>query len=726
MLVASTQERRKSGTRHTLQISPRASPRLSPRGDYSSERGKVSTSPVLLPKLDLRSSKWHHTQPAHGSHGGHHPGHHGAGRAHRLNLNFPVSIRACAALATLWLTIQILTSYPSIFLMFLYPILLAAILEPMKLGLWRFMWFILLHIGIRLRRLLRQLAKPGGAQDVKEETIEDFAPSFAEMDKMPRARPSLHSTVIDLEVMRRSTSKQAARSASKHSTAPTSTSYARLPEAGAEEGTAGQSRTESRGATQVEEKEPWPVAAYFLSSTFSWYMEFFFRKLLLIISIVLCLAVAGRVLIIIGQIVLHTAEQVAHDFPHYQRGATHRIDMLKEEIAKVTEEELGKKISVPMDIALVAGKQLLDYANSVAMSASTYLLQSVVPSTCITTLFVVFLMLNPVKAEGTNKEIIDLCFDFVKVKSALSVTLGGLVGLTLKLCGLELYYAAALLVSVANFIPNGALLCSLFPCFFALFDDRKRFSQVVTALVVEVFLINSFAFVVEPLFFGAAIEMHPIPAILGVTFFGYIWGVPGMLISIPILGAARLILAAYASRRHGDEGDDETAGFLALQHFIEGKWTTDATGLEEFDEHDLEKYSTQGDYLDDVSHHKSDYSHYRLTDVGSGAGRAHGSADPENTYTEEACAGQRELVAMETGEGKSPSSIVDQYERMILMLSYNYETNKVVIDGVFYVLLVAFLFSSLSDRVFGIYGEYPPAMHNISHFIKTTHHHEES
>merc|ERR1712151_90320 len=115
------------------------------------------------------------------------------------------------------------------------------------------------------------------------------------------------------------------------------------------------------------------------------------------------------------------------------------------------------------------------------------------------------------------------------------------------LCGLDLYYAAGLLVAFANFIPNGALLCSVLPCIFALFDDRKSVSQVIFALVVQIFLINIFAFLVEPLFFGAAIDMHPIPAILGVTFFGYIWGVPGMLICIPILGAARLALASYAT-----------------------------------------------------------------------------------------------------------------------------------------------------------------------------------
>eukprot|EP00401_Gymnodinium_catenatum_P006212 CAMPEP_0117554826 /NCGR_PEP_ID=MMETSP0784-20121206/50955_1 /TAXON_ID=39447 /ORGANISM="" /LENGTH=519 /DNA_ID=CAMNT_0005352005 /DNA_START=218 /DNA_END=1774 /DNA_ORIENTATION=+ len=386
------------------------------------------------------------------------------------------------------------------------------------------------------------------------------------------------------------------------------------------------------------------------------------KKTVLFISIVLCLLTAGRVVVILGRIVLSTAEQIARDFPHYQKGFAYRVHTFKEWISTMTEAKLGKRVNIPVNINLLPESQILAYANDVAMIASRYIFQQVVPHTCITTLFLVFLLINPVKADGRSKDILELCSDYVKVKSGLSTVLGFLVGISLMLCDLELYYAAGLLVAFANFIPNGALICSVLPCIFALFDDRKYVKQVVSALTIQIGLINGFAFVVEPIFFGATIEMHPIPAILGVTFFGYVWGVPGMLISIPLLGAFRLVLAAWAKRAP----EDDKATIQAIQGFIEGRWT--------------------------------------VTSILS-------SPDADTIEVEEELSSDNRSHSAMTMDTVSPASIAPEFTaRLMDIMAWfgeKYKERKVCIDGLLYFALVFFLFSPWSDRVFGITGEAP-------------------
>jgi len=585
-----------------------------------------------------------------------------------LPASIPISFRVCAALGATWFTIQILTSYPSLFLMFCYPVMLAAILEPMKVSLWRFFWLCSLAIVATIQRVIRKFnARYAQAQDPNK-------------GRSSASGSSNHQTVAESGAV-----------APEEVEDSIDADYMAILQNAAEESMA---MEEADGMTMRMRKSAiYKVAAGLpqgnctswctttLSATALWYAELLMKKLLLVISILLCLLTAGRVLVILGQIIIHTAEQIAHDFPHYERGAQHRIQGLRDWLAALTEAKFGKRIEVSVDVLMIAEQQILGYANTFALSISQYMVQQVVPQTCITTLFLVFLLWNPVKAEGQRKEILELCSDYVKVKSMLSTILGFLVGLSLHLCGLELYYAAALLVAVANFIPNGALLCSVFPCIFALVDDRKKLGQVLWALIVEIVLINSFAFIVEPLFFGAAIEMHPIPAILGVTFFGYVWGMPGMLISIPILGACRLALAAFSNSK---APDDERAAMKAMQDFIEGHWTAAATlDVEQHEAWPYEEADMEDGFDGEDENMRKGYGH--STQV----------VDEQEAQVEE------EQVASQ--DGPIMASIRAKSE----CVRVTYRERKVWIDGLLYLILVYFLFSSLSDRVFGIYGAPP-------------------
>jgi predicted PurR-regulated permease PerM len=47
--------------------------------------------------------------------------------------------------------------------------------------------------------------------------------------------------------------------------------------------------------------------------------------------------------------------------------------------------------------------------------------------------------------------------------------------------------------------------------------------------------------VVTPFVLGKRLELNPVMVFLGLTFWWWIWGIPGSLLAVPILGSAKLI-----------------------------------------------------------------------------------------------------------------------------------------------------------------------------------------
>mgnify|MGYP003339329787 CR=1 FL=1 len=46
--------------------------------------------------------------------------------------------------------------------------------------------------------------------------------------------------------------------------------------------------------------------------------------------------------------------------------------------------------------------------------------------------------------------------------------------------------------------------------------------------------------VIEPVLFGEHLELHPIVILLSVAFWSLMWGVPGMILSVPLMALVRI------------------------------------------------------------------------------------------------------------------------------------------------------------------------------------------
>merc|ERR1712242_506118 len=71
-----------------------------------------------------------------------------------------------------------------------------------------------------------------------------------------------------------------------------------------------------------------------------------------------------------------------------------------------------------------------------------------------------------------------------------------------------------------------------------------------------------------------SVEIHSIVVILGIYFFYQVWGVPGMLLSVPLLAVLRIVMKSLAQMSSSGGKDADALAFL--DSILEGRWMSSA------------------------------------------------------------------------------------------------------------------------------------------------------
>lgn len=121
------------------------------------------------------------------------------------------------------------------------------------------------------------------------------------------------------------------------------------------------------------------------------------------------------------------------------------------------------------------------------------------------------------------------------VKLIVSSMTGLAAYAVMKPLGLDFAETWALLAFILNFIPNvGSVIATIAPTLVALvqFDTLTPFLVIgIGVTAIELFIGN----VVEPALMGRSLNLSPLVIVLSLTFWGAMWGVIGMFLSVPIM-----------------------------------------------------------------------------------------------------------------------------------------------------------------------------------------------
>ena len=136
---------------------------------------------------------------------------------------------------------------------------------------------------------------------------------------------------------------------------------------------------------------------------------------------------------------------------------------------------------------------------------------------------------------------------YIWMKTLVSLLTGALSYVILKLVGVDFAAVWALLIFLLNYIPNiGSILGVIFPALLTLvqFDTLTPFLLITVGLGTVQFIVGN---VIEPAFMGKSLNLSSFMIVLSLTFWGLVWGIPGMFLSVPIM----VVTAIICSRIEG-------------------------------------------------------------------------------------------------------------------------------------------------------------------------------
>lgn len=123
---------------------------------------------------------------------------------------------------------------------------------------------------------------------------------------------------------------------------------------------------------------------------------------------------------------------------------------------------------------------------------------------------------------------------YLSLKTLVSLLTGFASYIALLIIGIDGAIFWALLIFVLNYIPTiGSLIATVFPAVFAIlqFGEFEQSIYVLASVgIIQVIVGN----IVEPKIMGNSLNMSSLVVILSLTIWGAIWGVMGMILSVPI------------------------------------------------------------------------------------------------------------------------------------------------------------------------------------------------
>ncbi|MEE4286211.1 MAG: AI-2E family transporter [Mariniphaga sp.] len=135
--------------------------------------------------------------------------------------------------------------------------------------------------------------------------------------------------------------------------------------------------------------------------------------------------------------------------------------------------------------------------------------------------------------------------NYIALKTLVSLLTGILSYFVLLLIGVDAPAFWAFLIFVLNFIPTiGSLIATLFPTVFALLQFGEITPGILVLVIVGTIqlLVGNF---LEPRLMGNSLNISPLVVLLTLTLWGLLWGIPGMLLSVPITVILIIIMSEF-------------------------------------------------------------------------------------------------------------------------------------------------------------------------------------
>ena len=154
-----------------------------------------------------------------------------------------------------------------------------------------------------------------------------------------------------------------------------------------------------------------------------------------------------------------------------------------------------------------------------------------------------------IDASATLEKINKSISKYITLKTIVSIITGTASYIALAIIGVDTPLFWAFLIFILNYIPTiGSLIATVFPATIALlqFGDLSHFFYVLGVIgVIQVIVGN----IIEPKMMGNTLNVSSLVVILSLSFWGMIWGITGMVLSVPITVIIIILFSQFPSTK---------------------------------------------------------------------------------------------------------------------------------------------------------------------------------
>ncbi len=145
--------------------------------------------------------------------------------------------------------------------------------------------------------------------------------------------------------------------------------------------------------------------------------------------------------------------------------------------------------------------------------------------------------------EKTFRDITIQIQKYIATKFLISLSTGIILSFVLCLFGIDFYIVWGVMTFFLNFIPNlGSVFYVLLPSLMTLLQYESVGYTLVVAIVL-IIISNILGNLIEPKIFGHRLGINPLVILLSLLLWGYIWGIPGMFLSVPLTAIVKIMLS---------------------------------------------------------------------------------------------------------------------------------------------------------------------------------------
>lgn len=138
---------------------------------------------------------------------------------------------------------------------------------------------------------------------------------------------------------------------------------------------------------------------------------------------------------------------------------------------------------------------------------------------------------------------------YLIVKTGFNLLNGFITWIILEVFGVDFAPLIGLLAFVFHYIPNfGSIISTLIPSLLFLLQTRD-IAQVTLLTAILTVAHNVIGNTIEPKVMGDRLDLSPVVVLFSLIFWGWMWGIVGMVLSIPIMAVTKALLGSVDSTR---------------------------------------------------------------------------------------------------------------------------------------------------------------------------------